>query len=54
MSGLSHVHSVLARDSTKIESSIKTPALAALLQDVLEGLSDVEEYTNNIHEPSAR
>lgn len=54
VSGLSRVHSVLARDATKIESSIKTPALAALLQDVLDGLADVEDYTNNIHEPSAR
>lgn len=54
VSGLTHVHTVLARDATKIESSIKTPALATLLQDVLDGLANVEDYTNNIHEPSAR
>ncbi|KAK4302835.1 hypothetical protein Pmani_025093 [Petrolisthes manimaculis] len=54
VSGLSHVHSLLARDGTKIESSIKTPALASLLQDVLEGLANVEDYTNNIHQPSAK
>lgn len=52
--GLSRVHSELSRVGGNIEDHIKTSGLLALLRDVVDGLSTIDSFANNINEASAR
>lgn len=52
--GLSQVQAGLSRVSGNIDDSVKTPGLISLLQEVLDGLLNVEAFASNINEVSAR
>lgn len=52
--GLSRLHAELSRVGGNLEDCITSPKLVELLRNVLEGLSNVEDYADNINEASAK
>nr|XP_045583602.1 DNA mismatch repair protein Msh3-like [Procambarus clarkii]XP_045583603.1 DNA mismatch repair protein Msh3-like [Procambarus clarkii]XP_045583604.1 DNA mismatch repair protein Msh3-like [Procambarus clarkii]XP_045583605.1 DNA mismatch repair protein Msh3-like [Procambarus clarkii]XP_045583606.1 DNA mismatch repair protein Msh3-like [Procambarus clarkii] len=52
--GLHQVHAGLSRVSGNMEDTVNTPGLVHLLHEVLDGLSNVEAFADNINEASAR
>ncbi|XP_063604742.1 DNA mismatch repair protein Msh3-like [Penaeus indicus] len=54
VSGLSRVHRELLRVGGNVGDTVQTPGLVKRLQEVLDGLSNVEDFANNIDPSSAK
>ncbi|XP_064107017.1 DNA mismatch repair protein Msh3-like [Macrobrachium nipponense] len=54
VNGLSHVHAKLSRVSGNLTDIVRVPAMRNLIEEVLDGLSDIQEYASNINESSAK
>ncbi|XP_068204490.1 DNA mismatch repair protein Msh3-like [Palaemon carinicauda] len=54
VNGLSLVHTKISRVSGNLADTVRVPAMRNLIQEVLDGLSTVEPYANNINEASAK
>ncbi|KAK7076395.1 Mismatch repair protein msh3, partial [Halocaridina rubra] len=54
LNGLNRVHAELLKVSGNLHENVQAPALKHLLQEVLEGLSNIREYADNIDEASAK